>query len=107
MKLDGQDVLCVRHTASNGMKYVTLVDYSDINSTISKATMMTIIVIIAAMILAIIISAVLISSILKHLRILLQKFDTFAMDGRPVLKENSPYQHRQDEIGRCIGISTE
>ncbi len=100
MKLDGQDVLCVRHTASNGMKYVTLVDYSDINSTISKATMMTIIVIIAAMILAIIISAVLISSILKHLRILLQKFDTFAMDGRPVLKENSPYQHRQDEIGQ-------
>ena len=21
-------------------------------------------------------------------------------DGRPVLKENSPYQHRQDEIGQ-------
>ncbi len=100
MTLDGQDVLCVRYTASNGLKYVTLVDYSDINATVSKATMVTIIVIVAAMVLALVISAILISSILKHLRILLQKFDAFAMDGRPVLKENSPYRHRQDEIGQ-------
>lgn len=100
MTLDGQDVLCVRYTASNGLKYVTLVDYSDINTTVSKATMMTILVIVAAMVLALVISAILISSILKHLRILLQKFDAFAMDGRPVLKENSPYRHRQDEIGQ-------
>ena len=100
MNLDGQDVLCVRYTASNGLKYVTLVDYTDINATVSKATMMTIIVIVAAMVLALVISAILISSILKHLRILLQKFDAFAMDGRPVLKENSSYLHRQDEIGQ-------
>ena len=100
MNLDGQDVLCVRYTASNRLKYVTLVDYTDINATVSKATMMTIIVIVAAMVLALVISAILISSILKHLRILLQKFDAFAMDGRPVLKENSPYLHRQDEIGQ-------
>ena len=100
MNLDGQDVLCVRYTASNGLKYVTLVDYSDINATVSKATMMTILVIVAAMVLALVISAILISSILKHLRILLQKFDAFAMDGRPVLKENSPYRYRQDEIGQ-------
>ena len=45
MKLEGEEVLCVRYTAPNGMKYVTTVDYSRIASTISAATSITMAVI--------------------------------------------------------------
>ena len=100
MKLDGKDVLCVRYTALNGMKYVTLVDYGQITSTISAASSLMMVGIVAATVLALLISALLVSSILNHLQVLLNKFDDFAIRGVPVPKENSPYQDRQDEIGR-------
>lgn len=100
MKLGGKDVLCVRYTGLNGMKYVTLVDYGEITSTISAATTLTVVGIVAATVLALLISALLVSSILNHLQVLLNKFDDFAIRGVPVPKENSPYQDRQDEIGR-------
>lgn len=100
MKLNGEPVLCVRYTAPNGMKYVTLVDYAGITNTISAATSLMVVGIVAATVLALLISALLVSSILNHLQVLLNKFDDFAIRGVPVPKEDNPYQDRQDEIGR-------
>ena len=61
-------------------------------------------VIVAAMALSLAVSAGLISTLLRHLKILLDKFDAFAVSGRPVLEEESPYRERRDEIGklRCV-----
>lgn len=100
MKLGGQDMLCVRYTAGNGMKYVTLVDYGQIRSTVSKAVFVTMTTIIGATVLALFISMLLMNSILKHLRILLEKFDSFGFTPRPIETTDSPYQNRQDEIGQ-------
>ena len=100
MKLNGRNVLCVRYTAADGMKYVTLVDYDQIHSTMLTFTSITIAVIVISTVLALFISMRLIDSILDHLRLLLNKFDSFAASGKPVPQENSPYQKRQDEIGR-------
>jgi two-component system sensor histidine kinase YesM len=100
MNLDGQNVLCVRYTAANGMKYVTLVNYDQIHSTMVVFTGITIIVIIVSTVLALFISMLLMDSILNHLWILLKKLDDFAACGKPVSKTDDPYQNRQDEIGR-------
>ncbi|MBD5102132.1 MAG: sensor histidine kinase [Subdoligranulum sp.] len=100
MRLDGQNVLCVRYTASNGMQYVTLVDYGDIRSTTLAAAGITVAGILAATIFALLVSALLISSVVNHLNILLQKFDAFAASGRPINETDPCYQHRHDEIGR-------
>ncbi len=100
MQLDGQDVLCVRYTAPNGWRYVTLVDYSKINRTISTAVRLTTGIAIAAMVLALLIGAWMISTVLTHLKFLLVKFDAFAKSGHPVPEENDPYLKRRDEIGQ-------
>lgn len=100
MRLDGQDVLCVRYTASNGMQYVTLVDYGGIRSTTLAATGITVAGILAATIFALLVSALLISSVLNHLNILLQKFDAFAAIGKPINETDPLYRNRHDEIGR-------
>lgn len=99
MKLDRQPVLCVRYTASNGMKYVTLVDYSGIRATTLAAVSVTIVCILAATLLMLSVSTGLINNILNHLQVLLQKFDNFAISGEPISPHNSPYQKRLDEIG--------
>lgn len=100
MKLDGQNVLCVRYTAANGMKYVTLVNYDQIHSTMVIFIGITVGIIIISTVLALIISMLLMDSVLNHLQVLLKKFDDFAAYGRPVPEINDPYQNRQDEIGR-------
>lgn len=56
MKLDGQPMLCVRYTSSNGMKYVTLVDYSGIRATTLVAVSVTILCILAAVLLTLAVS---------------------------------------------------
>ncbi len=100
MRMDGQDVLCVRYTAPNGWRYVTLVDYSAINATIRSAARLTMGVLVAAILLSLFVSAWLISSIVRHLKILVDKFDAFAASGVPVPEERSPYLDRRDEIGK-------
>lgn len=99
MKLDGQPMLCVRYTSSNGMKYVTLVDYSGIRATTLVAVSVTILCILAAVLLTLAVSNGLIDNILNDLQLLLQKFDAFAISGEPITTHNSPYQGRLDEIG--------
>lgn len=99
MKFDGEEMLCVRYTSTNGMKYVTLVDYSEIRESTFAASCITIASIVVAAILVLFASAKLISNILNHLQILLRKFDDFAVSGKPVSKENDPYKERYDEIG--------
>lgn len=99
MKLDGQPMLCVRYTSSNGMKYVTLVDYSGIRATTLVAVSVTILCILAAVLLTFAVSTGLIDNILNDLQLLLQKFDAFAISGEPITTHNSPYQGRLDEIG--------
>ena len=99
MKLDGQPMLCVRYTSSNGMKYVTLVDYSGIRATTLVAVSVTILCILAAALLTLAVSTGLIDNILNDLQLLLQKFDAFAISGEPITTHNSPYQGRLDEIG--------
>ena len=99
MKLDGQPMLCVRYTSSNGMKYVTLVDYSGIRATTLVAVSVTTLCILAAVLLTLAVSTGLIDNILNDLQLLLQKFDAFAISGEPITTHNSPYQGRLDEIG--------
>lgn len=99
MKLDGREMLCVRYSAANGMKYVTLVDYGDIHATTLAAVTITILCILVATFLVLTVSTTLINNILRHLQVLLQKFDNFAISGQPIVSKSSPYQERLDEIG--------
>ena len=89
MKLDGQPMLCVRYTSSNGMKYVTLVDYSGIRATTLVAVSVTILCILAAVLLTLAVSTGLIDNILNDLQLLLQKFDAFAISGEPITTHNT------------------
>ena len=56
MKLDGQDMLCVRYTGTDGMQYVTLVDYGSISRRVFAAVCITALVILAATVLAMVVS---------------------------------------------------
>lgn len=100
MRLDGQDFLCVRFTAANGWRYITLVDYDDINATISSSMKLTMTTMLGAMLLALAVGTWLISSVMRHLKVLVAKFDAFAISGHPFTEENDPYLTRQDEIGQ-------
>ena len=97
---NGEDLLCVRFTAKNGWQYVTLVDYSGINATISHAAARAQRVDVAVVIVAMLLSVWLVSSLLKHLHCLLEKFDAFAISGHVENAEDSPYKDRGDEIGK-------
>lgn len=100
LRLDGRSALCVRYTASNGWRYVTLTDYSAIDANIGAATRMSVALSAATALLALALSAWLIGGILTHLMRLLDKFDAFAASGAPVPEGRSPYQTRRDEIGQ-------
>lgn len=100
MKLNGQDYLNVRLTAANGWQYVALVDYSSINATIAASVRFTMITMIVAMVLALGIGALLISTVMRHLKALLDKLDAFAISGHPVPEDDNPYDGRRDEIGQ-------
>ena len=100
MKSDGKPVLCVRYTATNGLKYVTLVDYSGIRTTTLAAVSVTILCILGAALLVVAVSTGLINSILVHFQVLMQKFDAFAINGEPIsAQESACYKDRFDEIG--------
>lgn len=97
---DGNDLLCVRYTARNGWRYVTLVDYSGISATISGAASLALGADVVAMAAALALGVWLVASLLKHLRRLLEKFDAFAISGHVEDPETSPYRDRGDEIGQ-------
>ena len=97
---DGNDLLCVRYTARNGWRYVTLVDYSGISATISGAASMALGADVVALAAALALGVWLVASLLKHLRRLLEKFDAFAISGHVEDPETSPYRDRGDEIGQ-------
>ena len=97
---DGNDLLCVRYTARNGWRYVTLVDYSGISATISGAASLALGADVVAMAAALAMGVWLVASLLKHLRRLLEKFDAFAISGHVEDPETSPYRDRGDEIGQ-------
>ena len=97
---DGEDMLCVRYTAPNGWRYVTLVDYSDITDTIDDAASIALGVDILAMAAALLLGGWLVASLMKHLRRLLEKFDAFAISGHVEDAQASPYRDRGDEIGQ-------
>lgn len=99
MKLDGQDMLCVRYTGTDGMQYVTLVDYGSISRRVFAAVCITALVILAATVLAMVVSGWLMTNVLNHLQVLLEKFNDFAATGRPVSVTDLRYQKRLDEIG--------
>lgn len=97
---DGNDLLCVRYTARNGWRYVTLVDYSGISATISGAASLALGADVVAMAAALALGVWLVASLLRHLRRLLEKFDAFAISGHVEDPETSPYRDRGDEIGQ-------
>lgn len=99
MTLNGQERLCVRYTGQNGWRYVSLVDYSEIYAHIRASNRLTMGIIAAVALLALLVCAWLIASVLRHLKILLEKFDAFALTGRPIPEEDGRYQARRDEIG--------
>lgn len=100
MQFGGESVLCVRSTAENGWRYVALVDYDRIRANISSATTLSVTLSAVAVLLAVVVCAVLVSSVLRHLKALLEKFDAFAISGHPVEEGDSPYAERMDEIGQ-------
>lgn len=75
MQQNGRDYLCVRFTSDNGWRYVTLVDYTGINSTVGDSVRFTMAAMVAVMVLALAVSTWLISTVMNHLKILLNKFD--------------------------------
>ncbi|MGN0763811.1 MAG: sensor histidine kinase [Aristaeellaceae bacterium] len=97
---DGNNLLCVRYTARNGWRYVTLVDYSGISATISGAASLALGADVVAMAAALALGVWLVASLLKHLRRLLEKFDAFAISGHVEDPDTSPYRDRGDEIGQ-------
>lgn len=100
MSLDGQESLCVSYTSPQGLKYVALVDYSEINKDVSAASRYMAGIIVVTLILVLAFSGAMMSGILRHLKALLEKFDAFAISGHPVPADDNPYQGRQDEIGQ-------
>lgn len=96
----GEDLLCVRFTAPNGWRYVTLVDYSDITANIQGAASLALGVDVMAMAAALLLGGWLVASLMKHLRCLVDKFDAFAISGHVEDAESSTYRDRGDEIGQ-------
>ena len=83
MNLDGRDVLCVRYTAPNGWRYVALQDYEAIEQTISSSVRLTMGVLLGAMVLALLLGVLLISSVVRHLKILVEKIESYLSQERP------------------------
>lgn len=99
MKLNHRDVLCVRYTASNGLRYVTAVDYQDIRRTTLTAVAVTIGSILLATLLAAVVCLLLLGSITNPLQALFVKFDEFASSGKVIKETDARYKYRRDEIG--------
>ena len=96
----GEDLLCVQYTASNGWRYVTLIDYSGISATIDRVALRTWVIDGIIVAVALLLSMLLADSLLKHLRRLVDKFDAFAVNGHVEDLGTSPYRDRGDEMGR-------
>lgn len=79
---------------------MALQDYEAIEQTISSSVRLTMGVLLGAMVLALLLGVLLISSVVRHLKILVDKFDAFALTGKPVPEDNGPYLTRRDEIGQ-------
>ena len=99
-------MLCVRYTAPNGWRYVALQDYEAIEQTISSSVRLTMGVLLGAMVLALLLGVLLISSVVRHLKILVEKFDTFALTGKPVPEDNGPYLTAGMRLANCTGTLT-
>ena len=98
----GEDLLCVQYTASNGWRYVTLIDYSGISATIDRVALRTWVIDGIIVAVALLLSMLLADSLLKHLRRLVDKFDAFAVNGHVEDLGTSPYRDRGDEMGRLV-----
>lgn len=72
---------------------VALQDYEAIEQTISSSVRLTMGVLLGAMVLALLLGVLLISSVVRHLKILVEKFDTFALTGKPVPRGQRPLPH--------------
>lgn len=98
-QVDGQEMLCTRFTSSQGWQMVSAMPYGEIMSDIRATARLSLLIAIGATALALLCGAVLIASVLRHLDVLLQKFDAFAQGHAPAEKDEA-YQDRRDEIGR-------
>lgn len=99
-ELDGREVLCVRFTSQHGWRFVTALPYDEIMTDIRYASQRAMLFSVAAALAALAVSGVLITSILRHLEVLVRKFDAFAMGTIPSAEASRPYETRRDEIGR-------
>ena len=100
VKIAGEQWLCVRFTSWQGWNFVTTLSYADILSNIRYASQNAMLISLIAAIVALTLSGILMASILKHLHILVQKFDAFAVGTIPEANSSQKYEKRRDEIGQ-------
>lgn len=101
LQLNGWDSVCVRYTGENGWRYVILLDYTKIDATLDRSIRLSLALNLLVALGTLLLAALLMNSILRHLKLLLDKFDAFAISGKPAPDaDDSPYLNRRDEIGK-------
>ena len=98
--VEGRQVLCVRFTSKSGWRFVTALPYDEILGDIRTASRRALALSLLAAVAALMVSGVLIATILRHLNVLIDRFDAFAVGTLPCAKDLKPYENRRDEIGR-------
>lgn len=100
--LHDQDIFYVPFTSgSTGWKFITALPYASINSAVTRATSQSLVLSVAAMAVSMLLGYLLISSLLRHIKMLLQKYSDFSSGRFPlVAAADDPYHDRKDEIGQ-------
>ena len=110
LRMDGQNFLllegaeetlfCVRYTPSGSpWTYTAAMPYDNIIKSIRYSSGIGIGIAISVLAIVLLLGSRLISSILKHFKVLLAKYDSFASGQLVLPTEPNPYLDRKDEIG--------
>ncbi len=99
IRLNGRELLCTRVTSSQGWQMISALPYDEIMADVRQTARQSLLIAAIATTMALVCGGVLIASVLRHLDVLLQKFDAFAQGHAPAEKDEA-YQDRRDEIGR-------
>lgn len=99
-RVNGREMLCTRVTSSQGWQMLSAMPYDEITANIRHASRLSLIIAASAMLLALICGTMLIASLLRHLDVLLKKFDAFAHGAPSAPELEEIYRTRKDEIGR-------
>lgn len=98
--LDGNTFFCVPYTPSGSdWSYTAALPYDDILQSLRRSSIMATSIAALALALALIFGSLLISSIVRHFKLLIAKYDAFARGEQIPADEIERYRDRTDEIG--------